>query len=327
MTTYQLATGTVRWERRLDLSGVDDAASIVTIDNGKVFVQSAVESTFALPGCCHVGTFLLQAFSAAQGDLLWQTVGERGESGVYNMVVDRGRLYIPGRAVDPNTNEWDYFVRAYDVRGRKGDIELPFAAPPRLTLTGASGTMSFDVSFEGPMTPSVYGLMPADKQSGQVANDPDDTFDGSGIGETSHSVVVPPGTRHLRVSLANDAVDGNHDLDVYVFGPTGAFVGVVAGTTSAETFDLASPAPGTYRVVVHGFETEGPEANYTLFTWAVGSIDESNLTVSGPAPATATGGTMTINWSGLLPGRRYFGVISYSNGATELARTLVGIKP
>jgi hypothetical protein len=116
-------------------------------------------------------------------------------------------------------------------------------------------------------------------------------------------------------------------LDLYVFGPTGNLVGSSGSFTSAEQVDIPDPAAGLYTVAVHGYETDGPAANYKLFTWALGGAAEGNLTASGPVPATGPSGTVTVTWSGLEAGLRYLGAVSYSYGPDEVGRTLVSIRP
>ena len=53
---------------------------------------------------------------------------------------------------------------------------------------------------------------------------------------------------------------------------------------------------------------------------------EGNLQVSGPQPAAGPSGTVTVSWSGLLPGRRYLGAVSYSDGTTEIRMDADGLK-
>ena len=141
--SYHASSGTLVWERQLNLSGADDSAELVTVDRGVVFVFSQAESTFTLPGCCVMGRWVVQAFSSYSGQLLWQAVEGDLESAVYNMAVDGGRLFIPGRSIDAVTDRWDFIVRAYDVRGQRGEIEPIFAAPPQLAVTGTSGEVSY----------------------------------------------------------------------------------------------------------------------------------------------------------------------------------------
>ena len=83
-------------------------------------------------------------------------------------------------------------------------------------------------------------------------------------------------------------------------------------------------------IEVHGWETDGPEANYTLFGWDFGLVDDrGNMTVT--APASATNGateTITVDWPAantLNPGAKYLGAVSHSGPDGLLGLTLVNI--
>ena len=95
--------------------------------------------------------------------------------------------------------------------------------------------------------------------------------------------------------------------------------------TSAEEVNLEDPIPGLYIVVVHGWQTDGPDANYTLFSWAFGP-DAGNMTVAGPAAATlGATETVTVDWAGLALDTKYLGAVSHSDGIDPLGLTLVSI--
>lgn len=103
------------------------------------------------------------------------------------------------------------------------------------------------------------------------------------------------------------------------------FVAGSGSTTSAEQVDAADPAAGDWTLVVHGWQTDGPDATYDLFTSQVGSADAGNMTVTAPAVAAlGATGSIEVAWSGLTAGVRYLGRIAYSNGS-ELGGTLVSI--
>jgi hypothetical protein len=319
--TYRTSHGGLLWERQLDLTGIDDRAHLVTAGADAVFVQSSAGPLTFLSGCCEFGQWVVHAFDGSSGRLRWQGLGGEGESGVYNMVLDGGRLFIPGRAVDFQTGEWDVIVRAYDARGRNGQVEFPLRR--QVALTGTSGEASYTATFDGPVTTAAHGLVPATEQAGAVVDDPTDDFWtalSTGVGVTVHPVSIPPGVRHLRVALFDGETDGADDLDLYVFAPNGALVAVSAGATANETVNLPVPAAGSYRVVVHGYETAGPDSHYTLFTWTVGDAAAGNLAVSGPV-----GGIVSLEWSGLVAPRRYLGAVSYRDGAGEVGQTLIAI--
>ena len=170
------------------------------------------------------------------------------------------------------------------------------------------------------------GLVAATTAAGTVADDPTNNFVVGGPGITIHEVTIPAGTRLARFSLFDDFTDGADDLDLYVHNSAGALVGSSGSGTSAEEVNLTNPAAGTYKVSVHGWQTDGPDANYTLFSWLLGSVDAGNMTATGPATATI-GGTATVNlsWSGLTAGTKYLGQVSYLADGVEQASTVVRI--
>jgi hypothetical protein len=93
----------------------------------------------------------------------------------------------------------------------------------------------------------------------------------------------------------------------------GTLVGSSGGGTAAEEVNLVNPTAATYRVWVHGFAVNPSPANFTLFTWVLGSADAGNMTVTAPATATI-GGTGNINLHfppGLSAGTKYLGSVAY----------------
>jgi hypothetical protein len=319
--TYGAAHGDLLWQRQVDIAGFDDQAHLVTSSPQAVFVHSAAGPITQLLGCCDIGQWTVSAFHPQTGELLWQALGEDGESGVYNMPLDHGRLFIPGRAVDSATGEWDTIVRAYDARGR-GEVLFPLRR--QVAGAGSSGHASYRVALGGSVATAAHGAVPAKRHNGVVADDPTNdvwTALSTGVGVSIHTLTVPPGTRALRVGLFNEETDGAHDLDLFLFRSGFGLVATSAWIDSNEGLTLMAPTPGTYRVVVHGYETQGPEAHYTLSTWSLGDSPSANLSVAGPTP----NGTVDVSWSGLDPGR-YLGAVSYSNPSGAIGQTLVSVR-
>jgi hypothetical protein len=136
----------------------------------------------------------------------------------------------------------------------------------------------------------------------------------------------------LRTSLFDDEVDGAvDDLDLYLYPPgedpleDGEFIALSGGGTSEEQIDIPSPEAGDWTLVVHGWETDGADAIYTLFTWVVGSADAGNL-AAVPSTATAVVGetaTITLSWGPplvpLTADTRYLGIVRYSDGVGSSA--------
>ena len=148
----------------------------------------------------------------------------------------------------------------------------------------------------------------------------------SNQGFTKHVVEIPAGTTYARFSLFDDYVDGaTDDLDMYVY-KDGSLVGNSGSGTSAEEVNLINPTAGTYAVYVHGWGTDGPDANYTLFQWLLGSADAGNMSVSAPASATIGGtGTVSLTFSGLDPGTKYLGSVAYGGSTGMPNPTIVRV--
>lgn len=139
-------------------------------------------------------------------------------------------------------------------------------------------------------------------------------------------VTLAPGSAYLRISLFDEYTDGNDELDLYVFYSGLGFVGQSGSGTSAEQVDVLQPADTLYFVAVHGWQTDGPDTNYTLFDWSFLG-DEGNMTVAAPSSVTL-GATESIgvDWAGLAAGTRYLGAVSHSDSSGIIDMTLVNIQ-
>jgi hypothetical protein len=205
---------------------------------------------------------------------------------------------------------------------------VALAGPSQINGTGTTGTTSWEIKtgFAGALTFAERGLIPATTVAGTVVDDPTNSFVVGGPGITIHEVTIPAGTRLARFSLFDDFTDGADDLDLYVHNSAGTLVGASGGGTSAEEVNLTSPAAGTYKVSVHGWQTDGPDANYTLFSWLLGSADAGNMEATGPATATIGGAaTVNLSWNGLTAGTKYLGQVSYLADGVEQASTVIRI--
>jgi subtilisin family serine protease len=195
----------------------------------------------------------------------------------------------------------------------------PVALAAPASVSGNGSPISYNVTFgyTGPFTAAARGLLPATTNSGTVSDDPGDSFVRGGPGTLSFEVAIPAGTTYARFSLFDAFTDGANDLDLYVYRGTGTtggtLVGGSGGATSAEEVNLLNPAADTYTVWVHGFATDGPDANFTLFNWLLGSTAAGNMTVSAPASATlGSTGAITLNFNSLAAGTKYLGSVAYS---------------
>ncbi len=206
------------------------------------------------------------------------------------------------------------------VRSPLAVFPVSLAAPAQLFFVATSGSTVFDVQFgyNGDFGSLAHGLIPAQKENDTVVDDPSNdilTALETGIGITQHVVVIPEGAIYSQISLFDEFTDGQDDLDLYLFGPDTAgfpFAGGSGSGTSAEEINLKLPQPGIYIVLVHGWQTDGPDSNYTLFSWALSNTDETNMNISAPTIASSgTTASIGLDWSGLLPSNKYLGILSY----------------
>jgi subtilisin family serine protease len=206
---------------------------------------------------------------------------------------------------------------------------VALAAPAQVSGTG--GDIQYNVTFgyDGAFGAAARGLVAAATTTRTVLDDP--TNGACSLTNPTvffEDVTIPAGTTYARFSLFDEFTDGNDDLDLCVFLGT-TLVGSSGGPTSIEEVNLVNPAAGTYRVGVAPFATDGPDAQFTLFKWALGSTAEGNMTVDAPAAAT-TGATgqITLRFTGLTPGTKYLGSVAYSGSAAGLPNpTIVRVDP
>jgi subtilisin family serine protease len=205
---------------------------------------------------------------------------------------------------------------------------VAIAAPPE--VTGTSSGISYDLKtgYAGTLNFAARGLVPATTFPETVAQDPDQTFNPADPTGTVHEdIVVPAGLKLLRVGIDEGFITpSGTDLDVYVYRG-GTRVGQAADGDSNEMVTFTNPPAGTYTVYVHGFNTNGPSASLTLFSWQLTSADAGNMTVPAPV-GTTTGGTVpvSLSFTGLTAGTWYLGQTIYNDGTNDIGSTIVNVK-
>jgi subtilisin family serine protease len=208
---------------------------------------------------------------------------------------------------------------------------VALAAPSSVSSNGGAVNLPVTFGYTGAFGATARGLVPAATTAGNVADDPTNDINkalASGVGITAHDIAVPAGTTYARFSLFDAFTDGNDDIDLYVFNSAGALVGSSGSGTSAEEVNLVNPAPGTYTVVVHGWQTDGPDANYTLFSWTLSAASAGNMAISAPATATTGGtGSVGVSFSSLTAGTKYLGAVDYNDGSSVIGSTIVRVDP
>jgi Fibronectin type-III domain len=183
----------------------------------------------------------------------------------------------------------------------------------------ATGSQDYQVTagFTGTLDTSVAGLVAGTADSASVTTGAFDINNpvADGASTIEYVQAVPTGTKVARFSL--DAVDNNADLDLFVYIKIGnnlQFVDLSASGAADEQVTLMAPADGEYHVFVNGFATPGGSTAYTLNRFVVPDSPAGNLTVTDNVNVSiASPVTLTLNWSGLDPSKRYLGVVSYAN--------------
>jgi hypothetical protein len=215
------------------------------------------------------------------------------------------------------------------VRSPIAILPKTLSAPGEVSSTGSPIEYSVRFGYSGTFKATARGLIPARTNRLVVADDPANDINtalATGRGIVIVTIPVAPGSTHARFSLFDSDTNGNDDLDLYVFSSSGDFVAASAGLTTSEEVNLVDPAPDEYLVVVHGFETDGPAAQFTLFSWALGSKVSGNMTVIAPAQAqVGRDGKIRLVFSKLTPGVRYFGSVAYSGATGVTHPTLVRV--
>ena len=241
------------------------------------------------------------------------------------------------------------------VRSPLAVLARPFAAPVAVFGSGAAGSteVPLRVGYSGPYEPLLSGLEATGQSQSQeiraqlttsVQDDPDDlyTFVQPTAGTPANSVrripiVVPAGTRYLRVALFNKNSSPGANLDLYLYSCPG-FGTCMEDTTpsvnedSDEVINLI-PAEGAefvtagaYYVDVHGLDAPAGTATFQLFVWTVGA-DRGNASLAAPSGLTSgTDERATLTWQKLDPGL-HLGLITHTDGTTILDQTVIEISP
>jgi subtilisin family serine protease len=208
-------------------------------------------------------------------------------------------------------------------------VRIPMVARPVLFAAPTEASGSYDVTFgyTGPFSATARGLVPAEVTEGVVDQDPDQTFDPSDpTGTVAIEVTVPAGATYARFSLFDADVVPGSDIDLYVFGPGGGFIGQSFNGGSDEVVSRSNPAAGTYTVFVHGWGIPAGSTPFRLYAWALGEAAAGNMTVTTPASATTgTTATIELDFTGLEDATKYLGSVVYDGPAGLPAPTIIRV--
>lgn len=215
----------------------------------------------------------------------------------------------------------------YEVNSSLAVRGQAIAEPGLVEAEGASGTADIPVQFgyDGPYEPVPAGLVPSDPLTGSVGADPDQTYpsgDDDEGGVTEVPVTIGD-TAYWRIEYA---APGDDDLDLYLLGPDGEIVAQSTAGGTNELIELTRPAPGTYTVVVHGWQVGSPPHEFSIDSWVVPTGPGSLVVDSAPATAEiGATGTVTVSWTGATGPGEWYGVVDHTDGSDTLAQTIVAV--
>ena len=219
----------------------------------------------------------------------------------------------------------------HQVRSPVAIQSLSLAAPAEVSGDGTSLTYRVEFGYSGTFKAIASGLIPAVAKAAVVQDDPDNSINAalaSGRGVVILPVEVQAGSKYARFSLFDADTDGNDDLDLYVFNSNGDFIASSTNNASDEEINLVNPAADRYQVVVHGFETDGPDARFTLFAWALRGGATGNMSVVAPSSAQLNrSAAIRLAFFRLKAGTKYLGSVAYSGAIAMPAPTLVRVDP
>ena len=225
---------------------------------------------------------------------------------------------------------WSDSTGHYDVYSPIAVRGAEFNAPAEVQGSGASGSTSFDIFFgyTGSYTAAPHGLVLDAPTLDTVSQDANQTFSPSdvGTGGANAHVFNLSGAAHFRVTIPPDSTEANADLDIYVYDPSSTLVASSTLGGTDEQVDISLPADGAWTVYVHGWQTVGPDSDYTLHSWVVPLASGGSLVLdSSPASAViGTTGTISVSWSALASGE-YLGAVSHTGPSGLLGFTLVNV--
>jgi hypothetical protein len=210
------------------------------------------------------------------------------------------------------------------------------SAPVQVTGSGAAGSAKIGVTtgYTGNLLASVQGLVPAAVNTATLANPSRLPFPTAKPVASEHTakitVTVPAGTKLARFSTFDADYPEGSDVDLFVYkAGTASIVGTSGGGTASEEVSLADLPAGDYDVYVDLFSIggDGTSLNVKLYNWALGAAAAGNATVT-PAtqPVTLAKPTeVTVNWTGLDAGKRWLGVVNFSDGGSGHGSTAVRV--
>ena len=186
-----------------------------------------------------------------------------------------------------------------------------------------SGELKVVSGTNNPINMTLDGLSKADSSAIELVPGPGvlGATDASNFAKT---VQVPAGSPLAKLSVYS--ADPNADFDMYVVNPANQLI-QVATSSASESLSIPNPAPGTYRIFVHLYDSPNGQATKASVDAAILGANVGNATLT-PNPlrlANGKSGVVTMNWKGLAVGS-YIGRVTFA-GASEPTFVSVLVNP
>lgn len=250
-----------------------------------------------------------------------------GESATY-------QVHISNEAA--SIGEWSFGSLTWEDKTGNYSARSPIAVnateidtADEVTGSGEDGSASFDVTFgyTGDYEATAHGLEPATETVDTVVQDPDQNFDPNDGFSNAHQFNLS-GATHLRFAMPPEVTGPDVDIDLFLFNPDGDLVAASTSGGTQELIEIDDPADGTWTLYVHGWQTAGPSADYTLFSWIISETPGGNLSIdSAPTEAVInTTETIDVSWSGATAGQWHLGAVAHhGDGGAPLGLTFVEV--
>lgn len=214
---------------------------------------------------------------------------------------------------------------------KPGAVSVPRATEGK----GTSGSVAINgmSGYTGQLNASVIGLGLDESARVALSNPQSAGFPTDAPVESDHAkkveFAVPAGRTGLVDTFDREYETGTDiDLYAYVKNADGSLTAAATSGSEGANESLTLPGGATYVVFVDLFDSpRGEPVTGELHVVSLGG-GEGNLAMT-PALQTVTADkafTVTGSWTGLLPGRRYYGVVVLTDGTgTEIARVPVTV--
>jgi hypothetical protein len=261
-----------------------------------------------------------------------QTIAlDPGESAEFTVTITRDR---------DDVGVWRYGTLTWSTDGYRVTSPIAvrgadFSATASVSGAGASGSATLGVGFgyEGAYQAVPSTLAAPVTTAGSVSDAAGDVNASlaSGDGVTLHTIDVTDAAELVKVALGG----AQRDLDLYVFGPDGAFVAGSGSSGSSEAVEFAPATSGAYTVAVHGFATGGETVEYEVTSWVVdeapapdeAATEAPRLGVSRAPEAASVDAPaeVEVSWVDLAADTTYLGVVTHLGPDGVLGRTVVTV--